>query len=418
MKTYRFPPGFLWGAATSSHQVEGANRWNDWWECEAAGLVPHKSGDACKHYELYESDFEMARSWGHNAHRFSVEWSRIEPREAEWSREAMEHYVDVVRALRIRGLEPIVTLHHFTNPVWFSRRGGWLHRESVRSFARYVEYVADHLAPHVRYWITVNEPTVYIKRGFLVGDWPPLRKDFRAGAALVLKRMARAHVAAYRILHRAASDIEVGFSHSAPLLVPSDPARGLDRLAVCVRDYFLHRLFFRWIGATASRKRGVKHLDFLGLNYYTRDLVRGGGWGLQAILGAKPGPERRSDAGLRSDMDWEIYPAGLRSVLERFSALGVPLLVTENGVATEDESVRAGFIEDHLRAVVEALSNGVSVIGYLYWSLMDNFEWTHGTAARFGLARVDFETQERTARPCVERFSRICRENALPLDPS
>jgi beta-glucosidase len=159
-------------------------------------------------------------------------------------------------------------------------------------------------------------------------------------------------------------------------------------------------------------------LDFLGLNYYTRDLVRGGGWGLQAILGARPGPERRNDTGLRSDMDWEIYPAGLRPVLERFSALGVPLLVTENGVATEDESLRARFIEDHLRAVAEALSNGVPVIGYLYWSLMDNFEWTHGTTARFGLASIDFETQQRTARPCVESFSRICRENALSLDPS
>ena len=142
-KVYKFPRGFLWGASTSSHQVEGDNRWNDWWEYEQAGRLPHKSGDACRHYERFEQDFDLARSWGHNAHRFSIEWSRIEPSEGNWNMEALAHYREVIRALRERGLEPVVTLHHFTNPAWFSRRGGWLRRDSASLFTRYAEQVGQ-----------------------------------------------------------------------------------------------------------------------------------------------------------------------------------------------------------------------------------------------------------------------------------
>jgi beta-glucosidase len=138
-KVHRFPQGFLWGASTSSHQVEGGNRWNDWWEHEQSGRLPHVSGDACRHYERFEQDFDLARSWGHNAHRFSIEWSRVEPSEGRWNTEALQHYREVIRALRKRGLEPVVTLHHFTNPAWFAERGGWSRNDSAGLFARYSE---------------------------------------------------------------------------------------------------------------------------------------------------------------------------------------------------------------------------------------------------------------------------------------
>ncbi len=173
MTSYQFPAGFLWGAATSSHQVEGGNRWNDWWEHEEAGRLPYRSADACCHWERYEEDFELARVWGHNAHRLSIEWSRVEPEPGVWNEEALAHYRRVIEALKRRGLEPLVTLHHFTNPRWFARRGGWERRDSPQLLVRYVQRTAAVLGADVRYWLTINEPTVYIKRAYVAGDWPP-----------------------------------------------------------------------------------------------------------------------------------------------------------------------------------------------------------------------------------------------------
>jgi beta-glucosidase len=244
MSTFRFPPDFLWGAATSSHQVEGNNHWNDWWEYEESARLPHRSGDACHQYELYEQDFDLARSWGHNAHRFSIEWSRVEPSEGEWNPDAVEHYRSVINALRHRGLEPIVTLHHFTNPAWFSRSGGWLRPDSATVFARYVSYVVENLGQHVKYWLTINEPTVYVMQGYIKGEWPPCLRAAWIKAIRVLRNLAKAHVTAYRVLHKYRHDILVSFAHSAPLLVPCDPERRRDRIATSVRDVFWNRFFF------------------------------------------------------------------------------------------------------------------------------------------------------------------------------
>jgi beta-glucosidase len=417
-RMYRFPNGFLWGAATSSHQVEGGNRWNDWWEYEQAGRMPFQSGEACRHYDLYEKDFDLAASWGHNAHRFSIEWSRIQPEKARWNPDAIEHYHDVVRALRRRGLEPVVTLHHFTHPAWFLRRGGWVRRDSARLFADYVEYVAQRLGSDVRYWITVNEPTVYVKYGYVTGGWPPCLKGSLVKALLVWINLTRAHHSAYRILHQGRQDAQVGIAHSAPFIVPCDPANPFDRIAAGVRNFILNRLFFCSTGGfpSAGRLRS-RNLDFLGINYYSRTIVRRSARGLGLLVGEEclqnhHGPPRRF-----SDIGWEIYPPGLRGVLENFSSFGLPLLVTENGVATVNESLREDFLRQHLLALADALEGGANVIGYFYWSLMDNFEWALGTQARFGLAAVDFQTQGRTARPCVGFYAPVCRTNLLRRDP-
>jgi beta-glucosidase len=400
----------LWGASTSAHQVEGDNRWNDWWEYEQRGSVPHRSEAACRHYELFERDFDLARSLGHNAHRFSIEWSRIEPEEGAWNAEALEHYATVIRALADRGLEPIVTLHHFTNPAWFLRRGGWARRDSPALFARYADRVAGRLGGGVKYWVTVNEPTVYAMQGYILGEWPPCRTSAWLTAARVFRNLARAHVAAYRLLHRHRSDAKVGFAHSAPLIRPCDPARALDRLAAATRDAMLNRLFFHLIGA---RTRRAIHLDFIGLNYYTRNVVRSRGWGVGALVGRACHVPHHGGDGPTSTLGWEVFPSGFRETLERFSAYGVPLLVTENGIATEDEMLRRQYLVQHLAALGEALDAGADVIGYLYWSLIDNFEWAAGTAARFGLAAVDYTTQERTLRPAAKLFEAVCRENRL-----
>jgi beta-glucosidase len=325
--------------------------------------------------------------------------------------EAVAHYRAVIRALRERGLEPIVTLHHFTNPAWFSRRGGWPRRDSARLFARYVGHAATHLGASVKYWLTINEPTVYVLQGYVNGEWPPCSKAAWADAARAFRNLARAHRAAYDVLHRARPGVMVGFAHSTPVIQPCDPARTRDRLAARLRNLILNRVFFDLIGVRPRRPPG--DLDFIGINYYTRNIVRSRGWGLGALAGRQCELGHHPNHGPISTMGWEMYPLGLQSTLERFSRYGIPLLVTENGIATEDEALRSRFLIQHLESLEMALANGADVIGYLYWSLIDNFEWALGTTARFGLAAVDFATQARLARPCALDFRRVCRENRL-----
>jgi beta-glucosidase len=412
-RTYRFPAGFLWGASTSSHQVEGGNRWNDWWESEERGLLPHPSGDACRQYELFERDFDLARAWGHNAHRLSIEWSRLEPAEQQWNTDAVRHYRRVLQALIDRGLEPVVTLHHFTNPAWFSRRGGWTRRDSPALFARYVNFVAGELGRPVKYWLTINEPTVYVIQGFVTGEWPPFKKGAWMSAGRVMGHLARAHVHAYRTLHDARPDVLVGFAHSAPVIEPCNAGRRRDRVVAAARDFILNELFFRRIGSRGAGQMNPA-LDFVGINYYTRNIVRFGS-GLGALVGRVCSSDHH-DRGPLSTMGWEVYPGGMLATLKRFSRYGLPLLVTENGIATGDETLRRRFLLQHVAAAGEAIEQGVRLIGYLYWSLIDNFEWALGTAPRFGLAAVDYATQERRARPCVADFSQVCRDNQLSIE--
>lgn len=209
----RFPHRFLWGAATSSYQVEGDNRNADWWHWEKkAGKF--RSADACRHYELYEKDFDLAKRLNHNAHRLSIEWSRIEPKEGKFSWKEMEHYINVMRALRSRDIEPVVTLHHFTNPLWLARRGGWANPGVVAFFVRYCEFVAQALAPYVRYWVTVNEPTIYVTHAYIIGVWPPQKKSY-VRATAVMENMVLGHVKAYGSIHRIYKHmrLEIGRAH-------------------------------------------------------------------------------------------------------------------------------------------------------------------------------------------------------------
>ncbi len=420
----RFPTSFLWGAATAGHQVEGENRASDWFEYEEEGRLPHRSGSACRQHELYAADFDLARLGGHNAHRLSIEWSRIEPTPGGWSAEGLEHYRRVVSALRERGLEPIVTLHHFTNPAWFTRRGGWRRGDSPTRFARYVKRVVDALGDHVRYWVTINEPMVFAKHGYIVGDWPPCVSGSWIQAARVLLNLARGHEAAYRVIHEKAPDAQVGFAHSAPIFEPCDPDRRVDRIATRLRDGAWNDAFFHLLAVAqrmSGRKQGAdRGLDFIGINYYTRSIVRG----RRPRRTSRPEGHRRSRLstlfgeectedhharGPWSDLGWEIYPRGLERTLIRFAGLGRPLLVTENGLATRDEALRTAFVTEHLHALCRTVERGIPVLGYLYWSLIDNYEWAHGREPRFGLVEVDYSTQRRIPRPAYHAYAAWCR---------
>jgi len=388
----KFPDNFFWGTATSAHQIEGDNTNNDWWEAEQGSLLPHKSGKACDSYNRYEEDFDLAKAMGNNAHRFSIEWSRIEPEEGKFSEKAIEHYCKVLQALRARGLEPFVTLHHFTNPVWFSARGGWANERAPDYFALYVKYVAAHLGNDVKYWITMNEPVIVISKGHLSGKWPPFKKLDFLGCFRSSSNMAKAHNLAYETLNKIGG--KVGIAKSINYLDQGGGALSpITALAVLVSRYIKNWWFLDKI---------ARHQDFIGINYYTRykfSFKRGffDDW-----------KEKRSDFG------WEIYPEGIYHVAkETYKRYKKPIYITENGISDADDDQRAEFIKNHLKWLHKATEEGLDVRGYFYWSLLDNFEWAEGFTQRFGLVEVSFETFERKMRKSGELYGEVCRNNGL-----
>ncbi len=403
-----FPDGFLWGAATAAHQVEGDNRWNDWWAAETAGFLPFASGEACRHYELFAQDFDLARSLGQNAHRLSIEWSRIEPEEGQWNEAALDHYRAVIEALRSRAIEPLVTLHHFTNPRWLASRGGWLATGTAERFAAYAERVAAALVPEVRWWLTINEPTVYAKYAMVNGRWPPFRKRRYLAALRVLRNMSRAHALTYDVIHRQRADAMVGLTHSGPFVQPRQPASLLDRAAATARNFVLNELPFHLL-----RQAGTGKFDFVGLNYYCRTLIH---WSMRSgmLFGRDWLADDQGNARRYSDLGWEVYAPGFKQQLRAAARFGVPVVVTENGIATDDESLRLDYLREHLASLAEAVAEGVAVRGYFYWSLIDNFEWAEGTRPHFGLCRVDYASQRREPRPAARYYAEVCRSGRLP----
>ena len=402
----RFPKDFLWGAATAAYQVEGGNSHADWWRWEKeAGK--ENSGAACRHYDLYELDFELVRGLHHNAHRLSVEWSRIEPEEGEFSEAAIQHYIDVALALRARNIEPIVTLHHFTNPLWFADRGGWTDKRSVDRFLRYAERVVRALAKHVRYWITLNEPTIYFTHAYMLGVWPPQGTSIWKGMA-VKNHMAAAHIRAYRMIHKvykekALPDPSVSISQHMQAFVPCTPDLK-NKFAAFLR----HKWFNLGLIDTFARH---KVLDFIGINYYSRQLVELESWGLRSL--ATDVCKSNHHPVKKNSLGWDIYPEGLFDLLVKLKKYNLPVMITENGICTSDDNLRWEFIAGHVRAVHRAMEQGVPVTGYLYWSLLDNFEWDKGFGPRFGLIHMDYATQQRTVRESAVKFSRVCQTGIL-----
>jgi len=419
--TMRFPQGFLWGAATSSHQVEGNNTNNDWWEWEQQPghiLDGHRSGLACDWWNRAEQDFDLAREMGQNAHRLSLEWSRIEPREGEWDDDAIARYRQMLVGLRQRGLEPMVTLHHFTNPLWLVEKGGWETETVVPLFERYVTRVAEELGDLVELWSVLNEPNVYAILSYAGGRWPPGKQNLLL-AFKVLSNMLLAHGRAYQAIHRLQPRAKVGIAHAVRVFNPARPDSRLDRLAAWIPDYIFNRLVLTALteGVLAfplALNRRVPDLvdsiDFLGLNYYSRDVVAFDVSRPGEFFGRRFYPEgaEMSDGGYG-----EVYPEGLYRLLKRLAACGKPIYITENGLPDEDDDQRPRFLLTHLAAMQRAIEEGVPVQGYFHWSLVDNFEWAEGWTLRFGLIALNVETQERTLRPSGQLYKEICQANAI-----
>ncbi len=407
----RFPDGFLWGTATAAHQVEGNDHDCDWWEFEQRGgiLTGDSADPACDQYRRFRDDFALLRRLSNNAHRLSIEWSRIEPAEGEFDRVQMEHYREVLSELRAQGIVPMVTLHHFTSPTWFSRRGGWAAAGAVDAWLPFVRHVADELGELVGLWCTINEPNIYAYQGWLGGEFPPGRRGDVLGLVRVLGNLRRAHEAAVRHLQRLTPAVPVGLAQHKWLMIPADPRRRRDRFAAGTAQFFMDR----WpVGGLRWRRVVEAPGDYVGLNHYTGSMVA------FSLRHAGEGFARRfNPPGLPvSDYGWAVQPRWLRDCLEELRPLGRPIYVTENGIASRDDSVRVAFLRGVLDQMWRAIQDGADVRGYFHWSSHDNFEWARGYSMRFGLVEVDLESQERTVKPSGLLYGRIAEANALPAD--
>lgn len=422
----RFPEGFLWGAATAAHQNEGMNVHNDFWAWEQAGNHTADgtvSGQAADWWNRAEEDFDRAAELGLNTLRLSVEWSRIEPAPGKWNVAALGRYREMLQALRQRGIRPMVTLHHFTNPRWLSDRGGWLRPEVVPAFARYAAHVAEALGDLCDSWCTLNEPAVYAAFAYILGRWPG--ETGLLPFIRVTRHQFRAHAAAYRAVRDVRPNARVGLVQHFAGFEPSDPGSRGDRLVAAVRDIALNWRLVEGVvtgrlklpyGLGLRRHQGaLNSSDFIGVNYYGRHPLRFDG-GSPGTLFASPGQVRPERAWPVPWQDREIDASGLERFLVRLARYGKPLFVTENGVADAEDGVRPGFILTHLAALHRALRKGADVRGYYHWTLVDNYEWAEGWTTRFGLFALDPKTQVRTPRPSARLFQEVVRANAITED--
>lgn len=424
-----FPEGFLWGTATSSHQVEGHNTNNQWayWE-QLPGRIwqAQRSGKACDWWDHAERDFDLMVKLHQNAHRLSVEWSRVEPAPGQWNTAALDRYRNMIAGLKERGIEPMVTLYHFTEPLWFWRGGSWFHPESIAYFRRYVAQVVNALGDLVHLWCTVNEPVVYAALGYLAGRFPPGEHNPIRGFR-VLRQLLLAHAAAYHAIHERHPDAQVGLAKSLLVFAPWRPTHPLDRAAAGLVTYLYNTLFLDAIHDGRLRPPlGLGHTpypslahtaDFIGVNYYGRNMVT---FSLKhpetLFIHTFSNPHgETTDITSTGEPYSEVYPEGLYQLLRwLWDRYRRPLYVTENGLPDADDDQRPSFIVRHLAAVHRAIQEGVDVRGYFHWTLVDNFEWADGWKLRFGLVALDPETQQRTLRPSASVYARICETNGIP----
>lgn len=396
-QTLRFPDGFLWGTATSAHQVEGNNIYNDWWEWEKRRPQEFRSGKACDQYNRYEEDFDLAKSLNHNAHRLSIEWSRIEPREGEINIAEIEHYKKVLKALKDRGFTVMLTLWHFTLPKWVSDKGGWENDQTPKYFEKFIKRIIPEIGEYVDLWITINEPGVYIYETYIGRVWPHSKKSYWKMIKTFLN-LVSAHKKAYRFLHKNyPAGKPVGLANNIMSFEPFHRHSITEQLAVSLNDIFINHLFYFFTKGTH---------DFLGINYYLHARFKHRGLFPETVGNL----QQTHDI---SDLGWEVYPEGLFDVLTDL-ADDVPIYITECGIASTNDDRRNRFLITYLQEVARAIRLGVNVRGFFYWSLIDNFEWSLGFDPRFGLVEVDYQDQKRHIRPSALVYSEIIKHNGIP----
>ena len=389
-KTINFPKDFLWGVAYSSFQVEGGIENNDWWRWSEQGKTKDKMGKACDSWNLYEEDHKLAQDLGCGGFRLSLEWSRIEPEEGEFSEEALKHYKKVLQDLKKKGMKRVVTLWHWGLPLWFADKYGWHKKESVGYFSRYCQKVIDELGEEIDIFITFNEPTIPLNKGYLVGVSPPGKINpwfyFRAR-----KNMIEAHKKCYQLTKKKYPKILIGITQFCNTFESHNFVKN-------IIDKFQD--FYNW----GFIKNDLDCHDFIGIDYYAT---------FEPHL-FPPSFKRKTTKNRWTDIGWGIYPQGIYDIcLDAHQKFSKPIYIFENGLADAKDKYRADFIKEHLENLHQAIGEGANIRGYFHWSLLDNFEWNLGYGPKFGLCEVNRKTMKRTPRKSYYEYGKIVKRNGL-----
>ncbi len=422
-----FPPGFLWGVATAAYQIEGGftnSNWN-WWENQTKPdgsptiARGQKCGKADDSWNLWQEDIRMMKRLGVNAYRFSVAWSKIMPRPDSIDTAALRHYQIMCDSLIANGIQPAVTLFHFTYPLWFQEKGGFEREENIKYFVEFAKTVYSALGDRVKYWFTINEPVVFAYSGYFSGEFPPGKQDPEL-TAIVLDNLLKAHLQVYKALKAmpGGDSIKIGIVKNITQMDPYRKWNLLDNLIAYFADLNFNHAYLKafktghfhfFLPGMVNFKDKIpglqNSLDFIGLNYYSHYAFHFS-FDFDKALTPLPYPGETM-----TDMDYTIYPEGLYRAIKRVAKLEKPIIITENGIADAKDDRRGQFIERSLYAVSKAIRDGYDVRGYFYWSLMDNFEWNLGYDKRFGLYEVDYKTMKRTLREGAKAYMWIIKRS-------
>jgi len=409
---FELPSSLKLGSATASAQIEGGiqnHNWSRW--CEMGKILDgtdcHVASD---HFNRYKEDIDLMKSMNHEVYRMSIEWSRVEPEQGKFSEEGIQHYVDEVKYLIDSGIEPMVTLHHFTDPIWFEDLGSWQNTDAVKYFVRYTEKIAEALGQYVSEWVTINEPSVYAEATCIRGVFPPGETGIKR-YAIVARNMILAHIESYKTLQNVCKNltgrsVKIGVANhlidfhttgGGPLAIV-----GRRALEYSFHDIFLEGMVYGKLkfplnilkNETGYKAKQGVYSEYIGVNYYSRHMVRPSF--NPGMLFTKTVMKENSQY---NDLGWELYPEGLYNVCNAvYKKYKLPIQITENGTCDEKDAFRTEFIYNHVLQIKRLVDDGIPVEKYYHWSLMDNFEWAEGLSKRFGLVEIDYDTQERTVR--------------------
>jgi len=420
---FQIPQQLLLGTATAATHIEGGEQLHNWFRWSDLGKI--KDGSHCKmacdHINRIEADVQLIADLGCQTYRMGVEWSRIEPEEGNFSTEGLAIYRKEIEILRSKGILPLVTIWHFSNPLWMEDDGGWTNPKAVDRYLRFTKFVVEGLYDLVSDWITINEPNVYLYFAYFEGSWPPGKKGDILAYFKAARNFAAAHVYAYRQIHKqyqvaGLPTPSVGVAHHIRVFDPFNQ-NWLSKFSVRLTKYLFQDMFVQAMtngkfGWPLKKPKGIipgRYADFMGVNYYSRDLIKGK-LNPFSLFGEIIKPKN----GSVNDLGWEIYPEGLlRVATELYKKYSLPIFITENGTCDAEDRFRATFIYRHLQQVVEAMEKGIDIQRYYHWSLMDNFEWAEGNSARFGLYHTNYETQERTLRKSGSFYAAIIKNRAV-----
>lgn len=412
MNGFKLKPDMLIGAASAATQIEGGaldHSWMDWYEKGhiTDGSSPARAND---HYNLWREDAQLMKDMGLQIYRLGIEWARVQPREGVFDDDAIRHYCDEIELLCSYGIKPLVTLHHFTNPMWFENKGAFAKKENIRYFLEFAERMVTEFGGSVNEYITINEPNVYSTIGYFFGDWPPGKKSF-AKSVHVMSVMAAAHIMAYGRIHKLRKgmgfdDTKVSFANHMRVFAPSNAKNPLHRIFASLTERFFQGALskamycgiFEWPVRNLCKLPKGKYCDFVAVNYYTRSTVSGLSDG---VRGGAP----------VNDLGWEIYPEGIVECSKKlFELCSEPIYITENGTCDNTDSFRSRYLYDHIKALCES---ELPFKRYYHWCFCDNFEWIEGEAARFGTVHVDYETQKRTVKRSGNFLSELIKANGV-----